>query len=90
MTEEKKVNNLELQELFEAALKTKTEIQTLSVKDVENILGCSRWTIYRLIDDGLLVAMQSMARGKIRFTPKALQDYIESTQINPKKKKEVN
>tara|TARA_B100000519_G_scaffold21802_1_gene15488 strand:+ start:12055 stop:12327 length:273 start_codon:yes stop_codon:yes gene_type:complete len=90
MTEEKKVNNLELQELFEAALKSKTEIQTLSVKDVENILGCSRWTIYRLIDDGLLVAMQSMARGKIRFTAKALQDYIKSTQINPKKKKEVS
>ena len=47
-------------------------------------------TIYRLIDDGLLVAMQSMARGKIRFTAKALQDYITSTQINPKKKKEVS
>jgi len=81
----------ELLALFQEAFSKSNEFTTLSTPDVCKILGKSRWTVYRLVEDGKLKAYQSEAGKKgssLVFKKEDVFTYLDST-LKPIKRKEA-
>ncbi len=56
----------------------------LSIKEVTEILGISRATIYRMIDAGEIKAYK-IGKG-VRFKQEEIEEYVDSKQIKHKKR----
>ena len=72
----------ELLALFQEAFSKTKDFETLGTPDVCKILGKSRWTVYRLVEDGKLTAYQSEAGKKgssLVFKKEDVFAYLDST-----------
>jgi len=84
-------NKDELLALFQEAFTKTQEFETLNTPEVCKFLGKSRWTVYKLVEQGKLTAYQSEAGKKgssLVFKKKDVFDYLDST-LKPVTKKEV-
>tara|TARA_B100001142_G_scaffold268755_1_gene274046 strand:- start:281 stop:553 length:273 start_codon:yes stop_codon:yes gene_type:complete len=74
----------ELTNMFQEAFRNQDELQTLSTTELCSLLGKSRWTIYRLVQDGKLKAQQDYANTKgsrLSFRRVDVDDYLNSITI---------
>ncbi len=56
----------------------------LSVRDVAAQLGVSIWTVYRLVDAGVLPAVQWPRRGHLRIRPQDVRALLQPQEMrNP-------
>ncbi len=63
--------------LFQEAMRQNSAQNLLKVSEVENIIGVSKHTVYRLVKTGKIHAIQHMARGDLKFTTAEIERYIK-------------
>ena len=81
----------ELLALFQEAFSKTQQFETLGTPDVCKVLGKSRWTVYKLVEEGKLTAYQSETGKKgssLVFKKEDVFKYLDSTlkHIQPIKK----
>jgi len=77
MNDDEKIKRVEeFVKLWNQAADANKEYEIVTVKDVCNILGVSRYTVYRLVDSNTLTAIQHSPGATLKFTRKAIDDYL--------------